>query len=166
MPYDASPLDLDAEHDRLAEEYHDALERAEDDSRPDGARRQARQEATQAKRHAAAVEHLQEKFGEDAEIVVGGLTMGEDAEVTDRIDAVSATKTHSEAIRGVSRNYTVAAGVEAAPFYDGDASELDLGDRAEAIADLPRHVGKYLHDRIAAKETLDPDLGNGSGGGS
>lgn len=163
MPYDATPLDLEAEHDRLAEEYHDAKERAEDEELSDATRQRARQEAATAKRQAAAVEFLQAEYDDGSEIVVGGLTMGEDAEVTDRVDAISTTKTNPEAVRGVSRNYTVAAGVESAPFYDDTHG---LGDRAEEIAELPRHVGKYLHDRIAAKETLDPDLGNGSGGGS
>lgn len=160
MPYDANPLDLEAEHDRLAEQYHDADARATDEGRDDAARERARQQATAAKRHAAAAEWLQEHC--DGPIVLGGLTMGEDAEVMDRVDAVSRAKTDPEAVRGVTRNYTVAAGVVDAPFYESD--DPDLGTRAEAIADLPRHVGKYLYDRIADKETVDPELGNGSGG--
>jgi hypothetical protein len=159
MPYDTAPLDLEAEHDRLAERYHEARAVAQDDSESEAAREQAQRAATRAKQHAAAVEWLIDEYGPGARIEVGGLTMGEDAQVVDEVQAAAAAKTNSEAIRGLSRNYTVAAGVATAPFYDDDASTL--GDRVAAISDLPRHVGKYLHSQIADRETLDPDLGNG-----
>jgi len=158
MPYDDRPLDLDAEHDRIAARYEEATATAEDGDRSDTARQQARQAAARAEQHAAAVEWLRDEYGPGCRVVVGGLTMGEDAQVTDRVDAIAETKTH-DSIRGAARNFTVAAGVSEAPFYDDEAMTLD--DRADAIADLPRHVGKYLHDRINARESVDPDLGNG-----
>lgn len=158
MPYNTQPLDLEAEHERLVDAYHEARETATSDDESDARREYAQQSATRAKRYVAAVEWLLDEYGADAEVVVGGLTMGEDAQVTDEVDAAASAKTTPDAVRGIARNYTVAAGVPEAPFYDGAES---LGDRVDAVADLPRHVGKYLHDRIADREAVDPDLGNG-----
>lgn len=159
MPHSTEQLDLEAEHDRLVAEYETARDDLEAD--PDDAG--ARQRADRARRHAAAVEWLVDEYGADADLVVGGLTMGEDAQVLDRVEQARATQTHDVELRGIARNWTVAAGVETAPFYDDDAA--DLSDRIESVADLPRHVGKYLYAQISAAETLEPDLGNGSDGG-
>jgi hypothetical protein len=158
MPYDAEPIDFDAELRRLGRRYQSAVETAEDDDATEKEREQAREAATRMKRHAGAVEWLRDEFGADCRVVVGGLTMGEDARVTDAVDAAAEAKTHG-GVRGLARNYTVAAGVVEAPFYDDETNGLE--DRVAAVAELPRHVGKFLHHKIAVAEDIDTELGNG-----
>jgi len=161
MPYDVSRLDLDAEERRLADRYATATERAADDSLTDAEREQARQVAAETERHAAALEWLLDRYGGDWAVRLGGLTMGEDAKVTDRLEDARAAKVSGDSVTGMARNLTLAAAVPTAPFYDdteidGGADSLD--DRLAAVADLPRHVGTYLYDRVAARESLNADF--------
>ena len=94
--------------------------------------------------HLDGVEWLRDEYGADATIEVRGLRAGSFAELEDNLHEATGGRTGP----GVARNYTVAQGVVAAPFYEDLESTATLEDRLPAVAALPIPVAKWLKQRV------------------
>lgn len=94
------------------------------------------------------------------EVVVGGLTTGEYAEVQDRSETLRNQKIgwgEDASVQGMSSIYQAAAGLESAPPLDGRPSF----EKKEAfLQDTPPQFKEWLSTKVNEKTTPDVDTGN------
>jgi len=141
-------LVLDEERDRLDERLNELADKAANADEPGAYRAIANELEPQFQ----GIAWLCEQHGDDAEIVIKGLTAGEMAHVEDDLQQVK-TERQQGHIPGARKNYVAAAGLVAAPFYDADEQQA-----RDAITELPPGPQKWLYNRIDDKTTVE---GNG-----
>lgn len=150
--FDPDTLTLAAERDRLAAEY----DRVEADLRgmsPDNARAAAKQQYLGDLDHMGReVQALIAEYGADATLTVRGLSAGEYAKVENRT-AEAAEAVNGSAAPGSGRLVFAAGGLVDAPFYDGDAD--DLNAKLACLADQPIGVRKWLEDLVNERTVAD-----------
>lgn len=123
MPLKTNTVNLLEEHARLDSRLDDLADRVADEDDVEG----AVEEAQRVENHLAGVQWAldHEEWPDDPSVILGALTTGEMAEVRDRTASAREEAKqfggHGQA-EGAASTFFVAAGVQDAPFVDGDAS--------------------------------------------
>lgn len=160
--FDPDTLTLADELQRLATEYDDT-EADLLDMAADNARAAAKQQYLGDLDHMGReVQALIDEYGPDATVTVRGLTAGEYAKVENRT-AEAAERVSGSSAPGSGRLVFAAGGLCDAPFYDGEAD--DLNAKLECLAGQPIGVRKWLEDLVNDRTVADEGNWRSSAGG-
>lgn len=167
MPRTTTRYDLREEAARLDARLDDFADEAADADPDSAAYREAAEEATLVEQQLVgvrwAVDPPDDENREPYEaVVLGGLSTGEYARVTDRLDAARQERVgygpDGGSMEGAGRVFFAAAGLVEAPFLDADA---DFEATARAVNDLPPQFTRWLEARVDDLTTPETDVGNG-----
>lgn len=148
MPFRTETYHVGDELDRLDDRLDDLADATTEAEPGSSERERLVSDGAVANAHLNGLQWVAAEYGRDAEIVLGGLNKGEQAEVYDRADAagtevVGVGETGTDGVKSVFRT---AMGLVDGPFVDADAG---FERRIQVVRnDLPVELCRWIEDEV------------------